>query len=41
MRGKVRYKQPNGIKVEMYWKYNDYRREMSCNILSNVINSFV
>ena len=29
MRGKVRYKQPNGIKVEMYWKYNDYRREMS------------
>ena len=26
MRGKVRYKQPNGIKVEMYWKYNDYYR---------------
>ena len=29
MKGKVRYKQPNGIKVEMDWRYNDYRREMS------------
>ncbi len=29
MRGRVRHKQPNNINVEMDWRYDDYRREMS------------
>lgn len=29
MKGRVYYKQPNSVKVEVKWKYNDYRKEMS------------
>lgn len=29
MKGRVRWKQPNSVIVEMDWRYDDYRREMS------------